>query len=216
MSEGTSEAMSAASWWAQVRETLRDNRVDDRAVVLPGDTDPAWEGALTVGSTPDGTWTLATVDYGTARVLLRRPSAPEIVRALYQYALSPMPEPQALPEDERERLLTWAAPHIMDLAARPAQDLLIDLPAGLLVDRIGALDGFLLYPTGTSFEARSLPVTALEQPLQKFLTTASFRVRATVTPPWFGREGGGIRFSVEDPSMGIRDLAREGRLRQLA
>ena len=126
-----------------------------------------------------------------------------------------MPEPLPLPESERERMLAWAAPHVLDLAARHVHDTLIDLPANLLVDRIGTLDGFLLYPTGTSFEARSLPVTALDQPLQKFVTTDEIRVRATVTPPWFGRDGGGVRFSIENQTLGIRDLAREGQLRQL-
>jgi hypothetical protein len=38
----------------------------------------------------------------------------------------------------------WPAPHILDLAAQNARDLLIELPAGLLTDRIGALDGILL------------------------------------------------------------------------
>lgn len=201
--------------WAEVRQNLRERGIDDAAVRLPEDDGIAWEGALVVGSDASGRWTLDTVDYGRARQLLTRASAGEIVTALYQYALSPMPAPLDLPEPERDRMLAWAAPHILELAAQNARDLLIELPAGLLVDRIGALDGIFLYPTGTSFEARSLPPSALSQPLQKFLTTGSFQVRATVTPPWFGREGGGVRFAIEDPSMGVRDLAREGQLRQI-
>ncbi|NYF15249.1 hypothetical protein HDC37_000061 [Microbacterium sp. AK009] len=206
--------MTPATSWADVRTALRENGVPDRAVLLPGDDGVPWEGSLVVADAGDR-WALSTVDYGTARVLLRRSSAAEIVSALYQYALSPLPDPQNIPDAERERLLTWAAPHVMDLAARGVRDTVIDLPAGLLVDRIGALDGFLLYPTGTSFEARSLPVTALDQPLQSFLTTAPIRVAATVTPPWFGREGGGVRFAVQEASMGIRDLVREGQMRMV-
>jgi len=201
--------------WAEVRAVLRDRGVADAAVVLPGDQGAAWEGALNVSSGDDARWALSTIDYGQSRVLLRRSTAAEIVTALYQYALSPMPEPLPLPESERESMLAWAAPHVLDLAARNVHDTLIDLPANLLLDRIGTLDGFLLYPTGTSFEARSLPVTALDQPLQKFVTTDQIRVRATVTPPWFGRDGGGVRFSIENQTLGIRDLAREGQLRQL-
>ena len=201
--------------WAEVRAVLRDRGVADAAVVLPGDHGAAWEGALNVSSGDDARWALSTVDYGQSRVLLRRSTAAEIVTALYQYALSPMPAPLPLAESERESMLAWAAPHVLDLAARHVHDTLIDLPANLLVDRIGTLDGFLLYPTGTSFEARSLPVTALDQPLQKFVTTDGIRVRATVTPPWFGRDGGGVRFSIENQTLGIRDLAREGQLRQL-
>ena len=201
--------------WAEVRAVLRDRGVADGAVVLPGDHGAVWEGALSLSSGDDARWALSTIDYGQSRVLLRRSTAAEIVTALYQYALSPMPEPLPLPESERESMLAWAAPHVLDLAARHVHDTLIDLPANLLLDRIGTLDGFLLYPTGTSFEARSLPVTALDQPLQKFVTTDQIRVRATVTPPWFGRDGGGVRFSIENQTLGIRDLAREGQLRQL-
>ena len=33
-----------------------------------------------------------------------------------------------------------------------------------------------------------------------------------VTPPWFGRPGGGIRFTLQEPATGLRDLVVSGRL----
>ncbi|WP_410506084.1 TNT domain-containing protein [Mycolicibacterium mucogenicum] len=113
-------------------------------------------------------------------------------------------------------MLTWAAPYLNDIAARVGNGLTIDVPAGLLFDRIGAIDGYLLYPTGTSFEARSLPVNTLRQPLQSFATAATIRMEVASTPPWFGRPGGGLRFAIVETGVGIRDLVREGQLTLIA
>jgi len=35
-------------------------------------------------------------------------------------------------------------------------------------------------------------------------------MRAVVTPPWFGRPGGGLRFTVADTGTGVRDLVVAG------
>lgn len=41
------------------------------------------------------------------------------------------------------------------------------------------------------------------------------RVRAAITPPWFGRPGGGIRFTLQQPETGLRDLVVSGRLQRI-
>lgn len=202
--------------WSDVRKYLRENAIPDGAVLLPNDEQLAWEGALHVASDADGTWTLCTVDYGQPRLLLRRATRPEIVQALYAYVLTPIPEAVILATHEIERMLTWATPHLNDIAARVGNGLIIDVPAGLLLDRIGAIDGYLLYPAGTSFEARSLPVNTVRQPLQTLATASTIRMKVTSTPPWFGRPGGGLRFAIVEPGIGIRDLVREGQLTQIA
>jgi hypothetical protein len=93
----------------------------------------------------------------------------------------------------------------------------IDLPAELPIDRIGALDGVHTYPIDTPFEFRSLPPAALrpENDVHQFLTTADVRVRAAITSPWFGRPGGGIRFTLQEPGVGVRDLVVSGELQRL-
>jgi hypothetical protein len=111
--------------------------------------------------------------------------------------------------------------HYFDLRdrAREAaqQGIVIDLPPELPIDRIGALDGVHTYPIDTPFEFRSLPPTALrpENDVHKFLTAADIRVRAVITPPWFGRPGGGIRFTLQRPETGIRDLVVSGELQRI-
>ena len=40
-------------------------------------------------------------------------------------------------------------------------------------------------------------------------------VRASIVAPWFGRPGGGLRFTIADDFTGIRDLVAAGRLRRI-
>jgi hypothetical protein len=54
-----------------------------------------------------------------------------------------------------------------------------------------------------------------ENDVHKFITTADVRVRARITPPWFGRPGGGIRFTLQQPETGIRDLVVLGWLQRI-
>jgi hypothetical protein len=122
---------------------------------------------------------------------------------------------------ELDTLLGRVAGHyrnlVNDLRAAGPPGFVIDLPPQLPLDRIGALDGVHTYPIGTPFEHRSLPPTALrpENDVHQFLTTAAVRVRVAITPPWFGRPGGGIRFTLQQPATGLRDLVVAGRLQRI-
>ena len=51
-----------------------------------------------------------------------------------------------------------------------------------------------------------------ENDVHKFLTTGQVRVLVAITPAWFGRPGGGIRFTLQEPATGLRDLVASGRL----
>lgn len=202
--------------WQHTRRKLDDASVPRESVLLPGDHVAAWEGALQIDGTREDEWVLQTVDYGRPRPLLRRETAEEVEAALYGYLLTPLPSPTALDNSEYERRLDWAAPHILDLLGRADQPLVIDAPEGLLLDRVGALDGYLFYPARTSFEARSLPASAVTQPLHEFVTATTTRFEVQRTAPWFGRPGGGLRFAIVEPGVGVRDLVREGRLTQIS
>jgi hypothetical protein len=127
---------------------------------------------------------------------------------------------RALPRQELDTLAGRVAPHYVDLQRQLREEpggFVVDLPPALPLDRIGALDGVHTYPMGTPFEHRSLPPTALrpENDVHKFLTTAQVRVWVAVTPPWFGRPGGGIRFTLQQPETGLRDLVASGRLQRV-
>lgn len=178
------------------------------------------EGALRVRA-DDAGYVLETVDYGQAFRLLRAESDSEITDAVIDYVSRPLPPVRVMPRRELDTIVGKIAVHYFDLRDRAreagAEGIVIDLPPELPIDRIGALDGVHTYPIDTPFEFRSLPPTALrpENDVHKFLTSADVRVRAAITPPWFGRPGGGIRFTLQQPETGIRDLVVSGRLQRI-
>ena len=51
--------------------------------------------------------------------------------------------------------------------------------------------------------------------MHRFLTTTTIRVGAAITPPWFGRPGGGIRYTLQEPGLGLRDLVVSGALQRI-
>ena len=178
------------------------------------------EGALRVRR--DGSdFVLETIDYGEAFRLLTQKSEAEIKQAVIDYVSRPLPQVRGMSRDELDTIVGRVALHYFDLRdrAREAgpQGVVIDLPPELPIDRIGALDGVHTYPIDTPFEFRSLPPTALrpENDVHKFLTAAEVRVRASITPPWFGRPGGGLRFTLQQPETGLRDLVASGRLQRI-
>jgi hypothetical protein len=178
------------------------------------------EGALRVRR--DGSeFVLETIDYGEAFRLLSQKSEAEIKQAIIDYVSRPLPQVRGMSRDELDTIVGRVALHYFDLRdrAREAgpQGVVIDLPPELPIDRIGALDGVHTYPIDTPFEFRSLPPTALrpENDVHKFLTAADVRVRASITPPWFGRPGGGLRFTLQQPETGLRDLVASGRLQRI-
>ncbi len=118
-----------------------------------------------------------------------------------------------------EALAAAAAGHYAELRERLAEGaLLITLPPELALDRIGALDGVLLFPAGTSVEARALPPTALVDgaELHRFVTADDVLVRADLVQPWFGQPGGALRFTLAEDFRGVRDLVVAGALERVA
>jgi hypothetical protein len=191
-------------------------------IQLPGE-DPAvapLEGALRVRA-DGGRFVLETVDYGQAFRLFEAGSEPEIKEAVIGYVSRPLPPVRAVARQELDVALGKLAGHygklLNDLRSEGPPGFVIDLPPLVPLDRIGALDGVHAYPIGTPFEHRSLPPTALrpENDVHQFLTRAAVRVRAAITPPWFGRPGGGIRFTLQQPATGLRDLVVSGWLRRI-
>jgi Tuberculosis necrotizing toxin len=200
-------------------ETLGLSRFD---ILLPEEDSAVapLEGALRVRA-DDGRFVLETVDYGEAFRLLTAATEPEIKEAVIGYVSRPLPPVRVMSRHELDTIVGKVALHYFDLRDRArdagAQGIVIDLPPELPIDRIGALDGVHTYPIDTPFEFRSLPPTALraENDLHRFLTTADVRVRAVITPPWFGRPGGGIRFTLQQPEAGIRDLVVSQQLQRI-
>jgi Tuberculosis necrotizing toxin len=178
------------------------------------------EGALQVRADSDR-FVFETVDYGEAFRLGAAVSEADIKQAVIDYVSRPLPPVRVMSRHELDTIVGKVALHYFDLRDRAREagqrGIVIDLPAELPIDRIGALDGVHTYPIDTPFEFRSLPPTALrpENDVHQFLTTADVRVRAAITQPWFGRPGGGIRFTLQQPSTGLRDLVVSGRLQRI-
>jgi hypothetical protein len=191
-------------------------------IVLPGEDAPVapLEGALQVRRTEQD-WVLETVDYGTGYHLLSVDTDDKVPEMVLAYVSRPLPPVRPLPRVELDGIVGKVAMHYFDLRDRARQagprGIVIDLPPDLPVDRVGALDGVHTYPVDTPLEFRSLPPSALrpENDMHKFLTTTAIRVGATITPPWFGRPGGGIRFTLQEPGLGLRDLVVSGALQRI-
>jgi Tuberculosis necrotizing toxin len=205
-----------------LRSELADLGLTPFDIELPAE-EPAvapLEGALRLRQ-HDGRFVLETVDYGTAYPLLSCGDVAQAREMVLAYVSRPLPPIRSLPKLELDTIVGRVAMHYFDLrdrarAAGP-RGIVIDLPPELPVDRVGALDGVHTYPIDTPFEFRSLPPNALraENDVHKFLTTTDLRVAAAITPPWFGRPGGGIRFTLQEPGLGLRDLVVSGALQRI-
>ena len=164
---------------------------------------------------------LETVDYGTGYRLRSAATEPEARQMVLAYVARPLPPVRPMPRQELDAIVGKVAMHYFDLRDRAREagprGIVIDLPPELPVDRVGALDGVHTYSIDTPLEFRSLPPSALrpENDVHKFLTTTQIRVGAAITPPWFGRPGGGIRFTLQQPETGIRDLVVSGALQRI-
>jgi hypothetical protein len=178
------------------------------------------EGSLRLDQLEDG-FALRTVDYGQAHTLGVARTEAEARELVLAYLSRPLPPVVALSQAELDELAGDVARHYFDLRDRAtaagAAGIVIDLPPKLPLDRIGALDGFQLFPIETPFELRSLPPNALrpENDVHQFVTAAQIRVGAKIVPPWFGQPGGGLRFELQEPATGIRDLVVTGALQRV-
>jgi hypothetical protein len=209
--------------FAGLRQQLSDLGLTPFDVQLPGEsaTVAPLEGALRLSEAPAGGFELATVDYGRPYRLGQASTAEQAAQLVLGYVSRPLPPIRPISRIELDEIVGKIAYHYFDLRDRATaagpDGVVIDLPPEIPVDRIGALDGVHLYPIDTPFEFRSLPPHALrpENDVHKLLTAGQGRVRAAITPPWFGQPGGGIRFTLQEPQVGIRDLVVAGVLQRL-
>lgn len=188
--------------------------------VLPGDEIPPLDGALHVEASTSG-WALTTVDYGQHWMLGEAPTKKGAEQLLVDYVARPLGAVIKSTAAELDQTMSDDAAHYLEILDRAiaagSPGIVIDLPPGIALDRMGALDGINLYPLGTPFEQRSLPpvIGHTEMDVHEFTTAGTVRVGVVVTPPWFGRPGGGLRFTIQEPRVGIRDLVVAGVLRRI-
>jgi len=206
----------------QLRADLDQRGFGPELVLLPDEqpVGPPLEGALQVANHDDA-FDVLCIDYGQPRVVATAPDASAVSQALLEFLDRPIPPVLTMDPSEVSAIETRLAPYypqLRDQIAARGGARLIQLPPGILVDRIGALDGWLLTQLNASFESRSLPPTALREPsgVHQFVTEATVLVRASIVPAWFGQPGGAIRYAIADETMTIRDLLVEGSLRRVS
>lgn len=207
----------------QLRAELDGRGFVPELVTLPNDPPhgPVAEGALRVIETPNG-YEVQCVDYGRPRTVASAPDAQSVAESLLAFLDRPIPAALSMAPTEvtaiESRLAPFYPPLREQILTNEVGAILIQLPPGVLVDRIGAMDGWLLNPLNSSFESRSLPPTALREPstVHQFVTEATVLVQASIVQPWFGQPGGAVRYTVADEPLTVRDLLVEGSLRQIS
>lgn len=204
-----------------LRADLDRSGFTSQFLALPGDVldGPPLEGALRVERADDG-FVFQCVDYGQARVIGHAADEPSISDLVRAYLRRPIAAPQDLAAPELAALRRSSEKYLPELADRVRSaggQVLIQLPPGIPVDRLGGPDGWQVNPFGASFESRSLPPNALSLPssVHAYVTSGDVLVQTQLTLPWFGQPGGALRFSIADDSVTIRDLLVGGLLRRI-
>ena len=156
------------------------------------------EGALFLAEDGDR-WLLGCLDRGRLIVSSAWPDEDTACTEAYGRLTAPLLPPRRL--DPSEEALAQQLEHALEASA-PGEPREVDLPAGLLVDRFGALHGRWLFPADTPYAERSLPPDLLD-PLRPqagrrvFVVREPVRVVAGRVAPWFGQPGGGLRLDLQ-------------------
>lgn len=196
-----------------------------RCVRLPSDPPetPFPAGGLTVVRGED--WEVHLLDSGLDQPLVKASNEVAALEYVLQRLSTPLPAETSYSMDELKRAYDFMADVVEPIkqAASTSPGLVVEttLQPGHVLDRIGLVDGIMLYPVGTPLRERSLPPDALDGGgaaggLHYYGVRSAIPVRARVVEPWFGQPGGGVVFRVQPPDVTIRDLVLGGSLRVLA
>lgn len=189
-------------------------------VVLPGDPpEQAFEGTIEVVRYGPRHYGVQVADYGQHVLLGEYDTERAACDILWQYLTAPMPPPIPVPAAELQARLAAAAENLAELSSRVAAagpgGIITNLATGLPYDRLGTVDGLYFYVWNTPWEHRSLPPSAWGPGAAQvtFVAAQAVEVQAEIVPGWFDQPGGAVRFHVEAPARGVRDLVRSGVLR---
>lgn len=189
-------------------------------VVLPGEgAEEAFEGTVEVVRYGPRHYGLQVADYGQHALIGEFYTERAACDAAWQYLTAPMPPALPVTAAELHDRLAAAQRSLAELTARVAAagvgGMITNLATGLPYDRLGTVDGLYFFLWGTPWDQRSLPPTAWGPGAAQvvLIATQPVEVQAEITPAWFEQPGGAVRFHVEPPAHGVRDLVRAGVLR---
>ncbi|HLS14315.1 MAG TPA: TNT domain-containing protein [Beutenbergiaceae bacterium] len=190
-------------------------------VTLPGEVGDGFEGTIDVVRYSARHYGLQLSDYGQHEFLAEFPSEAQACQAAWTYLTTPIPAPTPIGVGELQQRAQGAQHAYADLHRRLVHagpgGIVTNLAAGVPFDRIGVLDGLYFFAWNTPWPQRALPDSAHGPGAQQIvlMATAPVEAQAEIVPAWFGQPGGGIRFRVQAPGRGIRDLVRGGVLLQV-
>lgn len=189
-------------------------------VLLPGDPpEQAFEGTVEVVRYGPRHYGVQVADYGQHVLLGEYETERAACDIAWQYLTAPMPPPVPVAAAELQARLAAAANNLAELTSRVAAagpgGIITNLATGLPYDRLGIVDGLYFYVWNTPWEQRSLPPSAWGQGAAQvvFVAAQAVEVQAEIVPGWFDQPGGALRFHVEAPARGVRELVRAGVLR---
>lgn len=85
------------------------------------------------------------------------------------------------------------------------------LQPGARIDRYGFENGTFVSPSGTSFGSRSLAPGTENKPYNEYVVVEPILVQSGKAAPWFGKEGGGIQYNLNES---VSSLLRKGILKR--
>lgn len=77
------------------------------------------------------------------------------------------------------------------------------LPPDTVLDRFGTPEGRVFGEDGTPFALRSLPLDHLDAGYRRYRVARELPVWRTVSAPWFGQPGGGVRYRAGYPAADL-------------
>jgi hypothetical protein len=206
----------------RAREVIDGAGASVRDVLLPGDAPGDRRmGSLELVRLPDGSVDVRAWDYGISETLVRTKGLEEAVdHVVARWGRTPA-EARPVSRADLEAWCRETAAQVESLAAGlTAGPVATQLVPGMVVDRFGNLDGFLLYPAMLPMAQRSLPPTVIDATrpqsgLSFFGVVAPVAVIANVLQPAFGQPGGGVAFKLAERSDTVRDLVQRDELEPL-
>ncbi|GAA1278755.1 glycohydrolase toxin TNT-related protein [Saccharothrix xinjiangensis] len=141
----------------------------------------------------------------------RRPGPPPVPRP----QVEPPAQPAAAQQPEGKSARSWP---INPMNGEPPLTLfrhkkMVELPAGMEIDRFGDGAGNLVYAAGTPFPQRSLVPSWVNRPYRVYRLRRPVEVLTGVAVPWFEQPGGGTAYLLP---KAVDDLIADGVLVEVA
>jgi hypothetical protein len=115
------------------------------------------------------------------------------------------------PDHERAAEYAWPPGELFPEGGHDTGEPVV-LPEDTVIDRFGGAEGRVFAEDGTPFASRSLPPDQLAAGYHRYRVGRALPMWRTVSAPWFGQPGGGVRYRAVCP---VADLVAMGYLTEI-